>query len=277
VRLIFRAEGQKGQKRTAKAFIHGRGSGKRHRVEQVRGKDFQWFADSGRATSSTTYLEIERIEVRGLDDACKTAVSIADYSRDDVSSLLPLWAGIPEAKRAESLIRENILNPNRFWHPFGISSTPTDDQAYQEVSKQGTGGVYMLWNIMLGEGLLEYGYRKEAAGLILNILQAVMHALRNDKAFRESYHPDLPEGVGERDHVSGLLPMGLFLECLGIKLRQPDKFIVSADNPFPWPIIVRWRGFEFRCFEDHKEVTFPSGEQVKVEGEEQKVLQFLRE
>ena len=277
VRLVFRAVGQEGQKRTAKAFIHGRGSRGRHRVEQIRGKDFQWFSNTGTVTSDTTYMEIERIEVRGLDKECKTVVSIANYCREDVSLLLPLWAGIPEPERAEKLIRKSLLNPARFWRPFGISSSPADDPAYEEINKQGSGGIYMLWNIMLGEALLEYGYRKEAAGLIQNLLQAVMHTLRKDKAFRESYHPDRPEAVGERDHISGLAPTGLFLECLGIKIIRPDKFIIRGDNPFPWPVSVRWKGFEFHCFEKYKEVIFPSGEQAKIEEDEQKLIQFLRD
>jgi hypothetical protein len=222
-------------------------------------------------------MEIERIEVRGLDEECRTVVSIAEYSREDVSSLLPLWAGIPEPDRALKLVQESLLNPARFWRPFGISSTPADDWAYEEIVEGGSGGIFMHWNIMLGEGLLEYGFWKEAAGLLQNLLQAVVHALRTDRAFRESYHPDLPEGFGERDHVSGLVPVRLFMECLGIKIIQPGKFILRGENPFPWPVTVDWRGFEIRCFDDHKEVIFPSGDQVNVEKGEEKIIHFLRE
>jgi len=277
VRLVFKAIGQEGQKRIAKAFIHGRGSRGRHRVEQIRGKDFQWFSNNGTATSSTTYTEIERIEVRGLDDECRTVVSIADFSREDVSNLLPIWAGIPEPDRAEELIRKCLLNPARFWRPFGIPSTPADDRAYDEIVEGGSGGIFMHWNIMLAEGLLAYGFRKEAAGLLQNLLQAVMHVLRTDRAFRESYHPDQPEGFGERDHVSGLVPVRLFMDCLGIKIIQSGKFILRGENPFPWPVTVRWKGFEIRCIEDHKELIFPTGEQVIVEGDQEKLIQFLRD
>jgi hypothetical protein len=276
VRLVFRSVGQEGQKRTAKAFIHGKGSRGRHRVEKIRGKDFQWFSSTGTATSNTTYVEIEWVEVKGLEEGCQTVVSIADYAREDVSLMLPLWAGIPGPERAKALLERTLLNPSRFWRPFGISSIPADDPSYAEIIESGSGDIVMYWNIMLAEGLLEYGFRKEAAGLIQNLLQAVLHALRRDKAFRESYHPDRPEGFGERDHVAGLMPITLYLKCLGIEIVQPYRFSLRGDNPFPWSVTVRWKGVEIRCHEDHKEVIFPTGEQVRVDGDEEKVVEFLR-
>jgi hypothetical protein len=275
VRVVFKAVGQEGQKRTAKAFIHGLTDKGRQRVEQIRGKDFQWFSNTGTVTSKVPFKEIERIEVKGLDEECQTKVSIADYQREDVSNLLPLWAGIPEPARAKELVQKCLLNPERFWRPFGISSIPADDVSFEEILEGGSGGVHMHWNIMLAEGLLEYGFRKEAAGLLQNLLQAVLHALRRDKAFRESYHPDHPEGFGERDHIAGLVPIALFLRCLGIEIIHPGRFKLHSDNPFPWLVTVRWKGFEIRCQENHKEVILPTGEQVILEEDDQQILEFI--
>jgi hypothetical protein len=277
IRILMRTVGTNGLRHNIKVFIHGRGKRGRHRVEQLRERQFQWFANIGTATSEKTYVEVERIEVTGLEDEFNTVVSIADFSREDVNLLLPLWAGIPEPERAEIMVRETILNPERFWRPFGISSCSRMDPAYQSANKQGAAGIWMYWNLLVGEGLLAYGYRKEAAGLIQNLMQAVILTLQKDKAFREVYHPDHPEGSGERDHISGLIPIGLFLDCLGIHLVKPDKFFLRGDNPFPWDVTVRWKGIEIRCFEEHKEVIFPTGDQVEVFGEERQQIERVVE
>jgi hypothetical protein len=277
VRILIRSAGPEEERHNAKVFIHGRGKRGRHRVEQLREKHFQWFSNIGNATSEKTYVEVERIEVTGFGNAFETVVSIADFTREDVNLLLPLWAGIPEPERAEVLVRETILDPERFWRPFGISGCSSLDPAYESANRQGASGIWMYWNMLLGEALLAYGYKSEAAGLIQNLMQAVISTLRKDKAFREVYHPELPEGSGERDHITGLAPLGLFLSCLGIHLINPDKFILSGDNPFPWPITVRWKGVEIRCYENRKEVLLPTGDQIEVQGEEQRQIEKIGE
>jgi hypothetical protein len=277
VRILIRTIGLSGLKHNVKVFIHGRGQRGRHRVEQLREKHFQWFTNIGSATSEKTYIEIERIEVMGLTDEFETTVSIADFTREDVSLLLPLWAGIPDTDRAEVIVQEAVLNPERFWRTFGISSNSHMDPAYENANKQGAGGIYMYWNMLLGEGLLAYGYKKAAAGLVQNLMQAVILTLRKDKAFREVYHPDFSEASGERDHISGLIPIGLFLDCLGICLVKPDKIFLYGDNPFPWDVTVRWKGIEIRCFKEHKEIIFPTGEKIEVFGQEQKQIERVVE
>jgi len=272
VRVQVQSVGSEGLKHHVKVFIHGRGKRGRHRVEQLREKHFHWFSNIGTATSEKTYVEIERIEVVGLSNEFETVVSIADFTREDVNLLLPLWAGIPESERAESLIRENILNPDHFWRPFGISTCPLSDPAYEISNRQGVGGISMYWNMLLGEALLAYGYKIEAAGLVQNLVQAVILTLQKDKAFREVYHPERPEGSGERDHISGLVPLGLFLDCLGIHLIKPDKFFLRGDNPFPWDVTMRWKGIEIQCLKDRKVVHFPSGERIEIAGEETQII-----
>jgi hypothetical protein len=272
VRVVIRSEGQEDLKHSAKIFIHGRGKRGRHRVEQLREKHFQWFSGIGRATSEKTYVEIERIEVRGLSSEFETVISTADFTREDVSLLLPLWAGLPDPERADELVRKTILNPERFWRPFGIASCPRTDPAYEAANEQGAGGVWMYWNALLGEALIKYGYRKEAAGLFQNIMQAIILNLRKEKSFREVYHPEYAKGSGERDHISGLVPIGLFLDCLGIHFIKPDKIYLRGDNPFPMSIKVRWKGIEIICEKDRKEVIFPTGDRLEVVGDGEKLI-----
>jgi hypothetical protein len=43
-----------------------------------------------------------------------------------------------------------------------FSGRAARDAAYAPDNRDGSGGVWLMWNTMLGEGLIEYGYRAEA-------------------------------------------------------------------------------------------------------------------
>ncbi len=276
VRVLIRSSGKEGLSHAVKVFIHGRGRSNRQRVERLSERHFQWFWEFGAATSDKTYTEIERIEVVGLGDEFETEICVADFTRQDQSLLLPLWAGIPSPDRAERLVRMTLLDPERYWRPYGIPICSASDPAYSADNRQGSGGVWMLWNTMLGEALIDYGYLEEAVELVERLMGAIVHNLRVDKAFREAYNADRAEGLGERGHLSGLAPIDLFLYTLGVRLISPRKVWLRPGNSFPWTVVVSWRGLRLECLKDRTIVTFPNGQQVDVAGEEpQEVEQML--
>jgi hypothetical protein len=121
-------------------------------------------------------------------------VRIADFSRPDHTGLLPLWAGVPERKRIDKLIKQNLKNEKRYRRDFGIPGWPADGLAYRNASVQ------IRPNIMIGEGLVDHGYLKEAADLVNRLMRACIHSLHQDRAFRESYSPDQPGGKGKPGH-----------------------------------------------------------------------------
>jgi hypothetical protein len=276
VRVLVHSSGTEGLSHAVKVFIHGRGHRPRKRPERLTERHFQWFWEFGAATSDKTYTEIERIEVRGLSDEFETELHIADYTRQDQSLLLPLWAGVPSPERAESLVRRTLLDSKRYWRPYGIPICSATDPAYAADNRQGAGGVWMLWNTMLGEALVDYGYVDEAAELVGHLMEAIIHSLRVDKSFREAYNADRLEGLGERGHLSGVAPVDLFLYTLGVRLISPHKIWLRPGNPFPWEVVVHWRGLGLECLKDRTIVTFPDGQQIDVVGDEpQEVEQIL--
>lgn len=267
VRVLVRSMGEEGLSHAVKIFIHGRGRRGRKRIEKLTERNFQWFWEFGTATSGKHYTEIERIEVAGLSKEFETELRVADFTHEDQTLLLPLWADIPAAERAEKLVRKTLLDNERFWRPFGIPSCSAKDKAYSEGPAEGAGGVWMFWNAMLGEGLVDYGYQQEAVILIKRLLANVIHSLKADKAFRESYHAEQLAGFGDRHHQWGIFPVHLFLETLGVRLISPRKIWLRPSNPFPRPVTIRWRGLKIMCFEAHAVVTFPNGQQVEIDGE----------
>jgi hypothetical protein len=275
VRLTLRCRGPEVGPRSIEVAIRGQGLPGRGRVEKITQDDFHWFWGFGTATTTRAYRRIDTVEVGGAGESFETEVEVADYSRQDLSQLLPLWAGIPSAARAERLVRRTLLDPERYWRPFGLPACSARDRAYRADRRGGAGGTPMLWNVMLGEALVTYGYREEAAALLTRLMGATVGSLRSDHAFHASYNPDRLEGLGELDDVAGLAPVGFMLRVLGVRLFTPRKLHLEGKHVFPWPVTLRWRGLEVRREPGRTRVTFPNGESFEVEGEEPRMIEQL--
>ncbi len=273
-RMLLRCRGPEAEAADLNISIWGRTAQGRSVRERLTKPGCRWFWGRGSATSEHAYASVREIRVRGLTPEFVTQVFAADYQRQDVTLLLPLWAGIPGEGRARRLIDETLLDPERFWRPCGIPCGAARDPAYSTDPRAGVGAVHMAWNGMLGEGLLAYGRRAEAADLVSRLIAAAVASLRRSGGFRRWYPAEGGEGFGARDHPAGLPPLSLFLSCLGVQILTPRKVRLEGRNPFPWPVTIRWRGLEVRRETGERAVVvFPDGERVEVEGPEAKVIE----
>jgi hypothetical protein len=263
-RLLVKAHGPPDARPNMEVTLVGRGRRGRHRVETLKRSHVQWYFGVGTAVSEKLYAELDRVEVRGLTDEFDVTVSVVDYARQDQTLLLPLWGGLPDPARAKELIHRAILDANRYWRPYGIPNCSALDPAYRPDNREGSGGVWMMWNTMIGEGLVEYDHRAEAAELVKRIMSAMIYALKTDKAFREAYNSDKLEGLGDRDYLWGVAPVHLFMLTLGVRIVNPRRVFLEGYNPFPWPVTIRHKGVTVSKGADGAIVTFPSGKQVMV-------------
>ena len=124
----------------------------------------------------------------------------------------------------------------------------------------------MLWNSLIGEELIEYGFREQAAELFTRMMSGLVLNLQAEHAFRKNYHADTGAGAGETNILHGLAPVSLFLEILGVRLLSPWKVLVQGNNPFPWPVTVKYRGMKVVRQEKQTLVTFPDGQTAVVAG-----------
>ena len=122
--------------------------------------------------------------------------------------------------------------------------------------------VHMPWNLLIGKGLLGYGLRKEAAQLTARLMSAVIQNLKQQHAFAYSYQAATGAGLGERNSVQGLAPLGLFLDVLGLQIMTPWRVILNEKNPFPWPVTVKYRGLAVTRQADQTVVVFPDGRMI---------------
>ncbi len=162
------------------------------------------------AISEKVYCKVRHIVVSGLEENDKLVVRTVDATGQDITLFTPLWAHIPDQARAESIARGALLDAERFNRPFGIRALASAPDPEAEAV---TASVHLPWNSLIGEGLLGYGYRAEAARLIEQLMQAVIQCLKQSHAFYERYHADAGSGIGERGALMGLAPVGLFLQA----------------------------------------------------------------
>ncbi|NOY99317.1 MAG: hypothetical protein GXP40_08995 [Chloroflexi bacterium] len=229
--------------------------------ETLERQDFQWRSGGAVATSQKVYTRIGNIAVRGIDAKDKVVIRTVDLTAEDQTLFLPLWAKIPERQQVQAMLGRTLLNAARFDRPFGIpacSTAPSKDAEAVCMS------VHLPWNQLVAEGLLAYGFRSEAARLVVHLMAGVLQNLKQNHAFYQYYNAEVGTGIGERNALSGLAPVGLFLETLGVEIFSPTRVRLDGQNPFPWTVAVKYRGLSVTRYADRSEVVFPDGQQIVV-------------
>ncbi len=227
---------------------------------------FQWKAGGMVATSQKVHSKIGRIEIKGVDPTDKVIVRTLDYTIEDHTLLLPLWAGVPDWQQAQTMIGRALLDAGRFDRPFGVPACPLSISkgaiSAQEASVNLA--VSLPWNLLICEGLLAYGFRVEAAHLFVRLMNGVIRNLKQNRAFYQHYHAETGAGLGERNALSGLAPLGLFLRILGVQVFSPNRVRLEGKNPFPWPVTIHYRGLTILRGLEETQVTFSNGKSITV-------------
>jgi hypothetical protein len=262
VRLLVRIEAQDATRRHPTVHVHGTSTTGQHRVERIGDERFRWFLGQGVLTGERTYKSLEHVEVLGLNPDDRVVVTSIGFDCMDITTLLPLWAGIPDAERAAELVENTITPPGSYWHHFGLPACPCPPENADPDTCQ---SISLPWNSLIGEGLLRYGYRDKAAELVTRLMGAIVSSLKQDHAFRQFYHSETGQGLGEPNALSGLAPLELFLETLGVRIISAQRVFLNGFNPFPWPVTVKYRGLTVLCQKSKTMVIFPDGQTVTVD------------
>ena len=214
------------------------------------------------ATSQQVHGKIGRIQVKGAGTKDKVIVRRLDYSLEDHTLLLPLWAGIPDDQQAQVMLGRTISDAQRFERPYGIPACPIAANSEAEAL---CASVYLPWNLLICEGLLTYGFRDDAARLVAHLITGIIQNLKQKRAFYQRYHSETGQGIGERNAISGLAPVGLFMQVLGVQVLSPTRVHLEGENPFPWPVSITYKGLKIVRGLEHTEVKFPNGKCVTID------------
>ena len=230
-------------------------------TEEVTPRNIHWLHGTGRYTSRHHFTRVVEVMARAMLPGDRCEISTVDFTSEDISLLAPLWAGMPDPLRAAQMVENTILK--RYLQPFGLPVCPPDRCTGDGTA---TGGVWLLWNQLVGEGMVAYGYRKEAAEIFTRNMQAVITGLKTDHAFWSAYDAGTGRGQGERNTLNGLAPVGFLLKLLGLVQISPNQVIVDGLNPFSRSITVQYRGTRVDFFGDRTQVSFANGQTMSVQG-----------
>lgn len=126
---------------------------------------------------------------------------------DSWNKFLPLIAGLYTQSEAYTLVHEHLLDPERFWLPYGVPTVAATDPAYDpEEPTWGEswqhpdwrGAVWMVPHWCLYHGLTRYGFTNEAQEI-----RTKSCTLIERSGFRENFHPETGVGMGAEDFTWG--------------------------------------------------------------------------
>lgn len=266
-RVVVRIEGPEAP--MVKIVLQGLDANEHPLHESLEREAFGWWGGGdyvASATSEGRFAELTTIRIVGVAPDQRVRISFVDYTRQDQTQLLPLWANIPDANRAAQLVRRTITDPARFWRPYGMPNCSARDPSYASNNSGGSGGVWMLWNTMIGEGLCDYGYFAEAWELFSRILAAQVRSLETDHCFREAYDSDTGDGLGSQDYLWGTVPLHLLTRLHGVQIlpAPPDPARAAAVRLLPSDtlgrrIVVRQRGVSVERLDRRATITWADG------------------
>ncbi len=236
-------------------------------TEQAVGEQFIWAGGRGVYTSKQVFSQIDRLTFEGLSRVYRIDVHTVDTTRLDINMLLPLWsAGVPP-EHVDALMTL-LTDPNQFWRESGVSMNSAQDANFDPKNADGSGGVWPYWLTLIAEALIELGHMEAATELLQNILRVQTQVLKSSKRFSEFYNSDKPEGLGEPSNIAGLVPLHLLMRVIGVRIISSRKVWVGGKFTWGKPITVQQRGIVVDRQETETKITFPSGYNIKVSGDD---------
>jgi hypothetical protein len=229
--------------------------------EVISNSDYQWRNGGLIYTTQKVYPRLAKVSVRGVSDEDIVVISTLDFTSEDHTLFMPLWAEVPDQQHAQIMIGRALLDANRFNRPYGIPACPMLTQPEAESVSQ---AVHLPWNLFIAEGLLKYGFRSDAARLVAHNMTAIVQNLKQHRAFHARYHAEDGSGLGERNALTGLAPLGLFLQVLGVQILSSTRVKLEGENPFPWDVTIRYKGLKVIRGLNKTEVFFSNGKSVTV-------------
>jgi neutral trehalase len=104
-----------------------------------------------------------------------------------IAALLPLWAGVPtqpQARRMLGLIRD----PTHFGTLIPLPSVDRSERAFEKDMWRGPVWVNTAYGVL--QGLLRYGFQREAADLAFRLCRGVYEVFAREHQVFEFYDPD---------------------------------------------------------------------------------------
>jgi hypothetical protein len=267
-RLLLRCAGSQETRPLIRVSMEGLDGAGEKCAEEIRSEHFSWLRGAGVCFSRTVWTRVTALRVEGASAGMTFQLEIPNLRRADLSHFLPLWSRAVAGARAEKMFAR-LGADSEFDSPFGLRFVPRPDPAS---GRETSGGVWMLWNMLIGEAAIRYGKPDLAYAWTGKWMHALAGSLRADRAFRACYDPERAGGSGARNSLQGIFPIGFFLAALGVHPLESDRVWAGGRSIFPFPVTVRWRGMTIRREGDVLAVEFPSGNRREYHGTERTLI-----
>jgi len=229
--------------------------------EVILSSDYQWRNGGSVYTTKNAFSKLAKVIVRDLGAEDMVIIKTLDFTTEDHTLFTPLWAGVPDTQHAQIMIGRALLDAARFYRPYGVPACPLLTQPEAESVSQ---SVHLPWNLLICEGLLRYGFRTDAARMFAHNMTAIIQSLKQNRNFHARYHAERGVGIGERNALSGLAPVGLFMKILGVTIISPTRVKLEGENPFPWDVTIQHKGLKIIRGQKKTEVIFANGKSVTI-------------
>jgi hypothetical protein len=267
-RVLLRCTGALETRPVIRVEVRGRNAEGAECGEEFRSEDFSWLRGAGTCFSRTVWSRIDSILAAGPATGMDFHLEIPGLRREDLSHFLPLWSRSVPPARADLLL-DRLAAGSEYDSAFGLRFIPQSDPA---AGMESAGGVWMFWNMLMGEAAIRYGKEDLALEWIGKWMKALSGSLRADRSFRSCYDPLRAAGRGPRNSLQGIFPIGLFLAALGVHPVASDRVWVGGRSIFPFPVTVRWRGMTLAREGESLRVEFPSGKIRHFRGTERTLI-----
>ena len=202
-------------------------NGEEEILEEFIPKRWTWVAQQAHSSSQNLFRTLSGIEISGADPNDVISLARVSHMQEDVSLFLPIWAEMLPPEKVKKLVDGWLLTS--FHRPYGLPASIVQQYPANPASLN---GVSPLWVHLIGQGLLAYGYQAEVMELVSRTMDAVCGSLNRFTSFREYYDADTGQAIGDRNHLRGLAPLGLFLKLIGIEKLTPREILIKTLTPF---------------------------------------------
>jgi hypothetical protein len=224
-------------------------------TEEFAGREILWVLGRAHLMTKNLFHTLESLSIEGLSREDRFVIESVDLQQTDITCLLPVWSDGIRQEQLEALI-ETALDQN---DPALINGIPETWRSHTDLPANLPINVNVMWNTLIIEGLVSQGLNLEARDLFSNLMETIVHGLKNYNGFFPGYDHENRLPSGGRNAIAGLAPLHLFLKIAGIKLLSPSRVAVWGSNPFPWPIEVHWQGLSLIRHGAHTRITFSNG------------------
>lgn len=108
------------------------------------------------------------------------------------SGFLPMWACFATKEQGESLV-SHYRNENQFHSEYGVTTLAKDEKMFNlEATNNPSnwlGGIWLVANYCVFKGLLQYGYKEDAAEICKNSLKLLGEDIQENGSMHEYYDP----------------------------------------------------------------------------------------